>query len=164
MLTGILALVEYSDPTAQNIELSVSDRIPVKFKVAFTSKGLDHGFSIPVKPKANPNAIPFVTRCLNAGVASIATHNATGELRSAVTPNDKYWIPDRRASLVLLEFMAVPNMTASFHCFHPIWSRLCRYFVEVKYCKQYDSRNCKADSIGEQWRKNVYNFFDGKKT
>ena len=35
MLTGILALVEYSDPTAQNIELSVSDRIPVKFKVAF---------------------------------------------------------------------------------------------------------------------------------
>jgi hypothetical protein len=40
MLTGILDLAEYSDPTAQYIELSVSDRIPVKFKVAFTSKGL----------------------------------------------------------------------------------------------------------------------------
>jgi hypothetical protein len=36
-------------------------------------------------------------------------------------------------------------------------------FVEEKYCKEYDSRNCKADCKGEQWRKNVYNFFDGKK-
>lgn len=89
MLTGILDLVEYRDPTAQNIELSVSDRIPVKFKVAFTSKGLIRIIN-PIKPKANPNAIPFVRRCLNAGVASIATHNGIVELRSAVTPDDKY--------------------------------------------------------------------------
>lgn len=89
MLTGILDLVEYSDPTAQNIELSVSDRIPVKFKVAFTSKGLIRIIN-PIKPKANPNAIPFVRRCLNARVANIATHNGIVELRSAVTPDDKY--------------------------------------------------------------------------
>jgi hypothetical protein len=89
MLTGILDLVEYSDPTAQNIELSVSDRIPVKFKVAFTSKGLIRIIN-PIKPKANPNAIAFVRRCLNARVASIATHNGIVELRSAVTPDDKY--------------------------------------------------------------------------
>jgi hypothetical protein len=89
MLTGILDLVEYSDPSAQNIELSVSDRIPVKFKVAFTSKGLIR-INNPIKLKANPNAIPFVRLCLNARVASIAAHNGVLELRSAVTPDDKY--------------------------------------------------------------------------
>ena len=90
ILTGLWALVEYSEPIAQNIELRVNDITPIKFTfLLLTKKGLIR-MTRPTNPATSPKTIRFVICSLKKNAPNTATHRGIVEFSKAVIPEERY--------------------------------------------------------------------------